>query len=159
MPSEEDILEAFASRAFLLLQNEEGIRALMGWRVENLVARVDEIVLAAEEDQSEMLSFLTEEVEQASSELQCEVLLIILPANAVFDPVFTLLGFEKRNPNSLNVPAWKEAALESFEDNQALQFFGNPRQFVVQCNLRCDLRCYVVKPLEPTEVAVRPHYR
>jgi len=121
-PDEEEILAAFAERAFLLLQNELGIRALVGWRVENLIARIEEIVCASDEDQGEMLAYLTQEVEEASSELQCEVLLIILAANAAYDPVFTLMGYEKRSPNSLNVPAWKEAALESFEDNQVMYF-------------------------------------
>jgi len=51
----------------------------MGWQVENLIARTDEVYLEPTVPFSEAMRALTEEVERASNELQCEVSLMFLP--------------------------------------------------------------------------------
>jgi dephospho-CoA kinase len=108
------VVNAFGDKAFLLLQGEDGLKALLGWKVENLVARVDDIHMQAGLSMEENLPFLVTEVEEASRELQCEVaLLFVSPQMAAYRDLWQGLGYEERFPTELSVAAWQEAALES----------------------------------------------
>lgn len=114
---------AFGEKAFLLLQGEDGLKALLGWKVENLVARVDDIHLQTGLSIETNLPFLVTEVEEASRELQCEVALIFVnPQLAAYRDLWQGLGYEERFPTELTVAAWQEAALESAKPGTVMLF-------------------------------------
>ncbi|MEX2160494.1 MAG: dephospho-CoA kinase [Anaerolineales bacterium] len=117
------VMAAFGDKAFLLLEGKEGLKALLGWKVENLVARVDDIHLMSGLPVEEHLPFLVGEVEEASKELQCEVALIFVnPKLAAYRDLWQGLGYEERLPVELNVGAWQEAALESQREGAVMLF-------------------------------------
>lgn len=121
--TEEQVINAFGEKAFLLLQTIDGLMALLGWKVENLVARVDEIHLHRGLAYAENIPFLISEVEQASKELQCEVILLFVsPAMATHRDLWQSLGYEERLPQELSVAAWQEAAHESATPNSVMLF-------------------------------------
>ena len=119
----EQVMNAFGDKAYLLLQGPDGLKGLLGWKVENLVARVDEIHLLAGLNMEEHLPFLVSEVEEASKELQCEIaLLFVSPKLAALRDLWLSLGYEERLPKELNVGAWQEAAIESYDEGTVMLF-------------------------------------
>ncbi|MEX1248697.1 MAG: dephospho-CoA kinase [Anaerolineales bacterium] len=117
------VITAFGDKAFLLLQAHGHLKGLLGWKVENLVARVDDIHLLPGLSIDEHLPFLISEVEEASKELQCEIALIFVnPKLAAYRDLWQRLGYEERLPLELNVAAWQEAALESQREGTVMLF-------------------------------------
>jgi len=126
--NQEDIMAAFGEKAYLLLNYGDKAVGLMGWQVENLVARTDEVYLDPLIPFGDAMRALTEEVEHASRELQCEVALMFLPSEmANRKEVWDHLGYQERNIQSLKVRAWEEAATESMPAG-ATMFFKQLRQ-------------------------------
>ena len=121
--SREDVLEAFGEKAFLLLKQDDDIVGMAGWQVENLVVRTLDLYLDPKATPDKALPLLLNEVERASSELQCEASLIFPPMELVgFDSVWKQLGYERRTPETLGVDAWSDAAIESMPKGSALFF-------------------------------------
>jgi dephospho-CoA kinase len=119
----QQVVNSFGDKAFLLLQSEDGLKGLLGWKVENLVARVDEIHLRKDLSVAENIPFLITEVEEASRELQCEIaLLFVSPALAAHRDLWLGLGYEERLPQELTVGAWQEAAMESNRKGSVMLF-------------------------------------
>ncbi len=121
--SRSDVMAAFGEKAFLLLTVEKNPMGVLGWQVENLVARTTDIVLDNLLPPAQYLPILIREMERASTDLQCEASLIFVPANlAKHDALWQSLGYEPRTPASLGVEAWQEAAEESMPQNTTLYF-------------------------------------
>jgi dephospho-CoA kinase len=121
--SRDDIMAAFGEKAFLLLRLEGKLVGLVSWQVENLVVRTIDIYLEADVPAREALRLLTEEIERASRELQCEIALIYLsPELARRQDVWRNLGYQPRTVQSLGVRAWQEAAVESMPSGTTLYF-------------------------------------
>lgn len=119
----DDIMAAFGEKAYMLLLRNELIVGLVGWQVENLVARTAEVYLEPDIPADEALRILMEEVERASRELQCEASLLFLPDKlARQESVWRKLHYEQREPQKLGVRAWQEAAEESRPDSAVLLF-------------------------------------
>jgi dephospho-CoA kinase len=119
----QQVVNSFGDKAFLLLQSEDGLKGLLGWKVENLVARVDEIHLRKDLSVAENMPFLITEVEEASKELQCEIaLLFVSPELAAHRDLWLGLGYEERLPQELTIGAWQEAALESNRKDSVMLF-------------------------------------
>jgi dephospho-CoA kinase len=119
----EDIMAAFGEKAFLAVTIDAALMGIIGWQVENLVARCDDIYLDPALPVEEAMRLLTEEVERASRDLQCEASLIFLPANlAGQEPIWRALGYEPRTVESLGVRAWQEAARETQAAGEILLF-------------------------------------
>ncbi len=117
------VVNAFGDKAFLLLQGEDGLKGLLGWKVENLVARVDDIHFTSGLSLADHIPFLVSEVEEASKELQCEIALIfVYPELAAYRDMWQQLGYEERLPSELTVVAWHEAALESYRPGTVMLF-------------------------------------
>jgi dephospho-CoA kinase len=113
-PGREDVMEAFGEKAYLLLKLGERTVGLMGWQVENLVARTNEIYIEPTVPFDESMRALTSEMERASRELQCEVSLLFVPSDmANRQAVWNSLGYQERTIQNLKVRAWEEAATES----------------------------------------------
>ena len=121
--AKDEVMEAFGDKAFLLLLTGNDLVGLAGWQVENLVARITDLFLAHGIPPEEALPLMIHEVEQASSDLQCEAALVFPPLDLVgFDNVWKQLGYERRLPENLGVQAWEDAALESMPKGSALFF-------------------------------------
>jgi dephospho-CoA kinase len=121
--SRDDIMAAFGEKAFLLLRLDGKLVGLVSWQVENLVVRTIDIYLDAEIPVRESLRVLTEEIEQASRDLQCEIALIYLgPELARRHDVWRSLGYQPRTIQSLGVRAWQEAAIESMPAGTTMYF-------------------------------------
>lgn len=121
--NKDQVMEAFGEKAFLLLQLNKELVGIAGWQVENLVARTDDLFLDPKAATDKALPLLIHEVERASGDLQCEASLIFPPMELVgFESVWKQLGYQRRNPESLGVQAWTDAANESMPTGSALFF-------------------------------------
>jgi dephospho-CoA kinase len=119
----EDVMAAFGEKAFLLLRMAGRSLGVVGWKVENLVARTDDVYIDNSLDYGDALRTLMTEVERVSRELQCEISLLFLPKNATgLGNALAALGYEPRALGSLGVRAWDEAAEESMPSNSVMLF-------------------------------------
>jgi len=118
-----DVMEAFGEKAFLFLHRGEEIVGLLGWQVENLVARADDFYIEANVPLQSAMKVMTTEVENASKELQCEAALLFLPPSlARHKDVWKMLDFSERAVADLGVRAWQEAAIESKRPGTVMLF-------------------------------------
>ncbi|MDH3942549.1 MAG: dephospho-CoA kinase [Anaerolineae bacterium] len=118
-----DVMAAFGEKAYMLLMIDNVLKGLVGWKVENLVARTDEIYLEEKVNTMEALSFLVGEVENASKELQCEASLIFVNKKLSREKdLWEKLGYQSRSIESLAVNAWQTAARESQEKTNVMMF-------------------------------------
>lgn len=123
-----DIMAAFGEKAFLLLRINGRPLGMVGWKVENLVARTDDVFIDRSLDFIGALSKLLEEVEHVSRELQCEASLLFLPLEYLnYEADLQSLGYQRRAIQSLGVRAWEEAAMESMPPGSVM-FFKQLRQ-------------------------------
>ena len=119
-----DVIAAFGDKAYMLAELSGHLAAVAGWKVENLVARVDELYVLPGAPLDQLAPPILEAVETASRELQSEAALVFVPtalaqaaASALAVRGFTLSAPEKRG-----VAAWVEAARESMPAGSALLF-------------------------------------
>jgi dephospho-CoA kinase len=108
-----DIMAAFGQKAFFLLEQDGAIIGALGWRVDNLVTRADEIVLTKEAPIDKSLQLLISAMESASAELQSEAALIFSEPNLAKAGAWKTAGYSQTLINNLGVKAWEEAAEES----------------------------------------------
>ena len=121
--SQDDIMAAFGEKAFLLLLADKQLVGLVGWQVENLVARTTDLYIESGIPVERALKILVTEVERASQDLQCEASLFFLPPQVVGqESVWQALGYARRTPQTLGVQAWRDAAIESQPPNTILLF-------------------------------------
>lgn len=122
-PTHEDIMAAFGEKAYLLIKMDNRLVGLVGWQVENLIARTDDVYLEGNLPLTKAMQKMMEEVERASRDLQCEASLLFLAPNlAQQGEVWRNLGYEVRDIHNLGVRAWQEAAQESMPDGTVLLF-------------------------------------
>lgn len=121
--SRDDIMAAFGEKAFMLLTIDEILVGVVGWQVENLVARTDDVYLEPGLPFTQAMRVMTDHIERDSRELLCEVVLMFLPpVLARKGDVWRSLGYEERAIASLGVRAWQEAAEESMPDGSTMYF-------------------------------------
>jgi dephospho-CoA kinase len=121
--SPEDIMQAFGEKAFLLLKAGQNLVGVVGWQVENLVARTLDLEIDPGIPLEKALPVLIKEMENASIELQCEASLVfVAPEISKMNSVWGALGYETRSASTLQVPAWHEAALESMAPGLIMMF-------------------------------------
>jgi dephospho-CoA kinase len=126
--SSDDVMAAFGEKAFILLYLKQEAVGLAGWQVENLVARATDIYISPSISPEKALKIILEEIEKASKDLQCEASLLFIPKALMHtEPILKGLGYTRRTPESLEVQAWRDAALESMPGNTTL-FFKQLRQ-------------------------------
>ncbi len=119
----DDVMAELGEKAFLLLNIEKDTLGVIGWQVENLVARTTDIALDSVLAPAQYLPVMIKEMERASNDLQCEASLIFVPSNlAKHDALWKSLGYEPKAPNMLGVIAWQEAAEESMLPGSTLYF-------------------------------------
>jgi dephospho-CoA kinase len=121
--SHNDVIAQLGEKAFLMLNIDENTMGIISWQVENLVARTTEITLDPLLSPAQYLPILIHEMERASNDLQCEASLIFVPPTlSKHDALWKSLGYEPRQPASLGVIAWQEAAEESMPADSTLYF-------------------------------------
>jgi dephospho-CoA kinase len=119
----DDVMEAFGEKAFLFLKVDTRPVGVIGWQVENLVARTNDVYLDPSVSLASAMHLLMEAVERTSRDLQCEASLLFLPPYlAQRTDVWRSLGYETRTIQSLGVRAWQEAAQESMPSGSAMLF-------------------------------------
>lgn len=118
-----DIMEAFGEKAFLVLQEGDRIVGILGWQVENLIARTVDFLIKDTVPYEKAIPLLIHEMENASIELQCEIsLLFVNPELAKMEQIWEQLGYEFRQPDDLKVVAWVSAARDSLINGDRLLF-------------------------------------
>lgn len=122
--SRSDVIAAFGEKAYMLAELGGQLAAVAGWKVENLVARVDEMYVAANAPLDRLAPPILEAVEAASRELQSEAALVFVPMPMAQAAARALAGrgFAPQAPDKLNVAAWIEAARESMPAGSAMLF-------------------------------------
>jgi dephospho-CoA kinase len=119
----DDIMAAFGEKAFMMLQVGQSYMGVIGWQVENLVARTVDIAIDPAVPLNQALPALITEMEKASKDLQCEASLVFVPPDlAKQDDLWRSLGYERRTAEALGVLAWMEAAMESTLPNTVMYF-------------------------------------
>lgn len=119
----DDIMAAFGEKAFMMLQVGQAYMGVIGWQVENLVARTVDIAIDPTVPLNQALPALITEMEKASKDLQCEASLVFVPPDlAKQDDLWRTMGYERRTAEALGVLAWMEAAMESTLPNTVMYF-------------------------------------
>ncbi len=121
--TKDDIMAAFGEKAYMLLLSDEEIIGLLGWQVENLITRVDDVMLNEGLAFEQGLEALMSYVEDSSKELQSEAALLFLPPSiAQHESIWSTLGYQARTVKDLNVRAWQNAVMESMPPGTVLLF-------------------------------------
>lgn len=122
--SRADVIAAFGDKAYMLANLGGTLSAVAGFKVENLVSRVDEFYLGPGATLEAVAPPLFEAVETASRELQCEAALVFLPLNVAPAAARVLKdsGYTPQTPEKLGVDAWRAAARESMPPETGLLF-------------------------------------
>jgi dephospho-CoA kinase len=119
----QDIMEAFGEKAFLLLFANHKLVGILGWQVENLIARTIDLIFEPQVSLENAVPLLIENMERSSKELQCEASLIFVPNRLErYDSVWKKMGYQLRTIQSLGVSAWKDAAKDSMPDGTTMFF-------------------------------------
>ncbi len=118
-----EVMAAFGEKAFLLLKAQDMIIGLVGWQVENLVVRIDEVLVSDDIQVPDAVQAMMIAVEIASKELLCEAALLFLsPELARHNDIWKELDYSARTVKDLSVRAWQEAAMESMPPGTVLYF-------------------------------------
>ena len=84
---------------------------------------VDDVYIEANIRLPEAMKVMTQEVEQASKELQCEAALLFLPPDlAQHQDVWQGVGYDARTVKDLSVRAWQDAAMDSMKPGTVMLF-------------------------------------
>jgi N-acetylglutamate synthase-like GNAT family acetyltransferase len=129
----EEVVERLGSKAFFLAMTAH-IVGLAGWRAENLVGRVEDLVVHPAELRPQVGRALFEAIEKEARQLECEVLLLFVPNAASTGAVtfYQSFGFVRRLLEDIPA-AWRQAASE----------FDVPDHFI----MTKQLRELVMKPI------------
>ena len=108
------VLERFGHVGLLLAERDGQLIGILGWRAENLVVRISDVLIWPASERVAGAQALFAKMEQAACGLQCEAALLLPPrkpttAQARF---FTEMGYEPRTIRDLP-KAWREASLEA----------------------------------------------
>ena len=117
-----DIMAAFGQKAYFLLEQDGQIVGAIGWQVDNLVTRADEIVLSKDAPVDQALQMLITAMETASAELQSEAAVIYSNPALAKAGAWKAAGYAATKIGDLGVKAWEEAAQESEVPGTALLF-------------------------------------
>lgn len=118
-----DIMAAFGEKAYMLLYANDQLVGAVGWQVENLVARVDEIWLDAAISAPKAVREVMDKIETASKELQAEALLVFVdPEQIAETTIWQPLDYQVLTIPQLEVSAWQDAAVESQPEDTLILF-------------------------------------
>ena len=111
---EQAVIARFGSVGFLLAERDGNLVGILGWQIENLVARVTDLLIWPAMERIAVSRALLSEMEQAATELQCEATLLFLPRPSPPDLVEFCKTFGYVPEIVADLPkAWREAACEA----------------------------------------------
>ena len=114
----DDVLILFGQKSYLMAMEGERPIALIGFLVENLIMRVDELLVLNGKPVAPITTALIQAVERASRELESEVGYVFLPPGVSAEVIQALRaqGYEAQALETITVPAWREAVREARPD-------------------------------------------
>jgi N-acetylglutamate synthase-like GNAT family acetyltransferase len=127
----DNVVERLGSKAYFLATQDQ-IVALAGWRAENLVGRIDDLVIYPGSARPTAGRALFEQIEKEARKLECEVLLLYVPVTAAQSAVvfYQSLGFARRLMDDIPEP-WRQAA-EEFSGNSHFVMAKQLRELVTK---------------------------
>jgi len=110
----EEVTGRFGAVGLLLAEVEKELVGLLGWRAENLVARVTDFLIFPARFRLTAGRALLTAMENAARELQCEAAILFVPPNTSPEVLafWEAFGYESREVAALPRP-WREAAREA----------------------------------------------
>ncbi|MCU0475477.1 MAG: dephospho-CoA kinase [Anaerolineae bacterium] len=111
-----DVMLSFGQKSYLVAQDADGdIAGLMGWQVENLITRCDELVLRPGVSPKLIIDPFVVSVEEFSRELESEVAYVFLPLTTTREvaEAFRVNGYLPVSVNQMEIPAWREAVMDA----------------------------------------------
>ncbi|MDX2075895.1 MAG: dephospho-CoA kinase [bacterium] len=116
--SRAEVMMNFGQKSYMIAENNGRIIAVVGWQVENLITRVDEIYVDAIPERPQTVYALAQRIEEASKELQSEVSFVFLPNKTANDlgASFLEAGYEMTDVKDIKIPAWRESVQEVYSD-------------------------------------------
>lgn len=117
-----DVMMRFGEKAYMMAEAGGQLHGLGGIMVENLICRIDELILAEGAPIDTTLPKLLDHIEKTANELQSEVSLLFLPLNAP-EPMKDIVRkreYDLMQASELRIPDWREAAEESAPPNTSL---------------------------------------
>lgn len=116
--SRADVMMNFGQKSYMIAEANGRIVAVVGWQVENLITRVDEIYIDSIPERPQTIYALAQTIEEASKELQSEVSFVFLPSKSAneFGASFLEAGYEATDVKDIKIPAWRESVQEVYSD-------------------------------------------
>jgi dephospho-CoA kinase len=108
-----DVMAAFGQKAYFLIEEDRKIMGAIGWQVENLVARADEVLLDPGIPVDTGLPMLLQAMETASADLQAEAAIVFSDPKMSASAAWKQSGYKQVKADKLGVKAWEEAVKES----------------------------------------------
>ncbi len=110
----EEVLRRFGPTSFLLAEAGEGLVGLLGWHVEDLVARVTDFLIFPARFRVAAGHALLSAMEEAARQLECEVVILFLPPPMSLGMLsyWETFGYGPQKVAALPRP-WREAAREA----------------------------------------------
>lgn len=114
MVDEQAVIGRFGTVGFLLAERGGDVVGMLGWQAENLVVRVTDLLIWPASERDAVGRALISEMEQAATELQCEVALLFLPRSSspALIEFCRRLGYRPQVVADLP-QAWQQAAREA----------------------------------------------
>lgn len=120
----QDVMAVFGPKSYLLCEDKSGaIQAVVGWQVENLITRTDELYISPTVHRETAIRLLLTAVEDAASQLQSEVSFVFLPQTTAQDITSAILsaGYAPVVLDQIKSLAWREAVREVMDSKTGLQ--------------------------------------
>jgi dephospho-CoA kinase len=113
------VLASFGSQAYLLASLGDTLLGVLGWRVENLIARVGSVSLAETADAWRVLPLLWAHLEGRANELQAEVVLMVFNEKATHSwrEIANKAGYLLQPIAAMDVLLWRDVAKEMVSES------------------------------------------
>jgi len=110
----EHILAGMGSRSYWIFRQAGSVLWVAGWRSDHFIARLESLYLDSALPMSpEWAAALTEGLDRAALDRQCEASLVSLPPDSkILAGALRAAGYQASTPDRLPRPTWQEAARE-----------------------------------------------
>lgn len=118
---DQTVIRRLVEVGFLLAERDGDIVGLLGWRAENLIVRVTDLLVWPASERDTVSGALLGEMERLAMELRCEMALLTLLQSSASSPslieFYGTLGYTPRFVASMP-RAWAEVAREIKDNNE-----------------------------------------
>jgi dephospho-CoA kinase len=113
-----DLLLALGERSYFIGQIGAQISAVMGWTVDDMVGRIDQIYLYPLAEGEVTGTAVLEEIERSASNHIAELIMASLPPTAAVRQLFEQRGYQSRSALPNNLPRNWQSALGEAQDGE-----------------------------------------